>query len=107
LAGSVGIPVSDADTCQRLYSDLGARRTDGMPVECHVLSYARDGSVSVRLVEVGTVGQCWAQGNSHGVPLNRQGRCARQYSQGFAHWRFDLTREECIDPAHSKLVSLR
>ena len=100
-------PKETAETCSRLYGDHGARPTNGMPVECAVISMESDGSVRLQVARVGTVGQCWGLREVGGMPVHCGGWCTTRYAEGFNHWRLDITRQECSNSAVSKLVVRR
>ena len=99
MAGNVGVPVDSAETCSRLYGDYAARPTNGMPVECAVVSMDGDGSVRLQVARVATVGQCWGLREMGGMPVQYGGWCTTRYADGINHWRLDVTRQECSNSA--------
>lgn len=100
--GNAAVPVDDAQTCDRIYNNWGARRTDGAPVECGLITRSA-GELGVRIIYTQTVGQCFDMRET--MPSNQTyGRCATKFPQGFVHWRRDLLEQECLDPSNPAIV---
>ncbi len=101
--GNVAVPVNDGETCSRLYRDRNARRTDGSLVQCGVIARLGGGGYTFNVVSTETVGQCFDLREELGSS-QILGRCNRNFSAGYVHWRLDLTESECMNGTHPAII---
>jgi hypothetical protein len=94
FAGNVALMVNDAKTCAYLYQTPTATQINGSRASCAVL-FESAGMVNYRIELVSSAGECFDKRNGAHLPLTQHGLCQRQFNDGFAHWRYDLSRRDC------------
>lgn len=102
--GNVAVPVNDGDTCARLYNVPSSRRNDGQPAECGILHRNNDGTVSITVMMVSAVGECWGARNDNTGRYVIRGRCNSPFPGAITHWRLDMDQYQCVSGNDSRFI---
>ncbi len=94
VRGSVAVPVTDLETCNRIYHDRGARPKHGGLVECAVLQRRAPDRFQFYVARTQTLGDCFDLSHE-ALASTGHVLCTRVWNGRIHHWKYVFDRSEC------------
>lgn len=97
FAGFASTPVNGAQMCRALYQNPSYGRKNNLNISCHVVMPALQDIYDVLYYPaIATAGACFDLGDpSMGGARELFPLCQIDFPEGFSHYRFDVTPEQC------------